>query len=169
MKDIKASRRGFLKFGAGAAVAGPSVAKSVLERPLAAAGMDGMRPVSASMGLGLGAVMEDSDYGADGEYTLAGAQKRLKHLVGKAYRQDKGQIAKVRREVVGSEAHLRIEEMRIDGMRSVSPSYKARMILESYVEARIKRQHGWFINEMDEIIEKYPALSMMVGSRRDDA
>lgn len=171
MKGIAASRRGFLKFGAGAAVAGPSAAKSVLETPLVAAGMGGIQS-AAPMGLGLGAVVEASDYGEDGEYTLAGAQKRIKHLIGKAHlhsSQNKKELAKTRREVVGGEAYLRIEELRIDGMRSVSPSYKARMILDSYVEARMKRKQVRLTIEVDEIIEKYPALSMLIGSRGDDA
>ncbi len=161
MKGITASRRGFLKFGAGAAVAGPSAAKSVLERPLAAIDIDGVRDgVSASAQVG-NVAYAHSDYDEDGGYTLTGAQKRVKELL---LRRDKITRQRILREVQDSGAALRAEELRIDGLRSVAPAHKARMIMDSYVDARMRRKQFWLSNEMDEIIEKYPALALMFRS-----
>ena len=166
MKGIAASRRGFLKFGAGAAVAGPSAAKSVLERPLTAVGLEGLS--SAVGATGIGVLPSESDYDEDGEYTLSGATKRIRALVSQNSRVSKTE-RKVRRDVIGSDVELRIEELRIDGMRSIASSHKARMLMERYVVARVKRKQAWLTAEVDEIIEKYPALSMLIGSRDNDA
>lgn len=166
MKGIAASRRGFLKFGAGAAVAGPSAAKSVLERPLTAVGLEGLS--SAVSATGIGVPLSESDYDEDGEYTLSGATKRIRALVSQKARLSKTE-RKVRRDVIGSDVELRIEELRIDGMRSIASSHKARMIMERYVMARVKRNQSRRAIEIDELVEKYPALSMLIGSRDDDA
>lgn len=149
---MKASRRSFLGIMGGAAVAGPGVAQQVVAK------------MSGGNGIGAG--------------TLAGGK-----YIGEMYNNAKDCLPAsddswIRRRIeecvkgiaeidAGSKPYhtherVNIEAQRIDVLRSVAPSQKARMVVDHMRHLERIEQRGYFQNELDHLKERLGVLGQFL-------
>lgn len=138
---MKTDRRSFFKLGAGAAVAAPVAMKQVTEDMLYAVKRGPLVSISGLAGQ-LGSPNQSHLHDE-----LASLTKMLAN------------IENPRNEDRNLEV---VAAQRIDGLRSVSASNKARMMLEERERRELLRQRSWMQRRIDEIKEHLGPLGEML-------
>jgi hypothetical protein len=140
---MKASRRGFFAFGAGAAVAAPAAVKSVLAEHEA--------------GLQLGSITKD--YGSASAQCMPEAPSStdyLKRRLTELVKERESLLAPTPADTQRSAAH------RIDGLRSVSAPNRARMVSEEMRRREVQNSLSWLDRRTAEVKEELGMLGALL-------